>query len=492
MEKSKKKHTGSNILIIMLILIILASTGIGLYSWAKYRTTVEGTATGQIAKWSFKVTDGNSQTDTIDFIMSRKDNNASVAENKLAPGTYGELEIEIDASETETALTYIIEGETTNLPTNIKLYSNPERTEELIVVNGKFSYGGYMSLQEIGKRTEIIYWEWPFETGTTTEEKTANNKIDTEDSGKTMNMNVTVTGRQVNGEPRLADLVQIGDYVNYDASSNGTYTFTPEDCANLLKDDTVNTGNITINNSETISTDEKFNGEAKAQWRVLSVDRQSGTVELMAINSTAQSLTLSGRKGFVYAEEVLKNIGIIYGHGKGADSGRTIKLEDVEQYSTYNANNYIDDITGYRYNDTKEYTNGSFYLEEKDENEIKNNTKEIVEASDDNKVIVTQTRYKYDAEKYFINKMIYNMFMKKDENSYKNYFILDKMVLLGNLGCEFGNSLTLNGWIGYGRLVNSLGTEANFTSGFLPVVKLNTNIQTIGQDSNGVWQLKVD
>ena len=81
MEK-KKSHIGFNVLVVLLILIILASLGAGLYAWARYQTSIEGSATGEVAKWSFKA-DGNTTTEEIDFAITRTDNNTSVAEEKL-------------------------------------------------------------------------------------------------------------------------------------------------------------------------------------------------------------------------------------------------------------------------------------------------------------------------------------------------------------------------------------------------------------------------
>ncbi|MBE5805996.1 MAG: hypothetical protein E7313_04715 [Clostridiales bacterium] len=482
MENAKKKHTGSNILIILLILIILTSTGVGLYSWAKYRTTIEGTATGEIAKWNFNVTDGNSQTEAIDFTLTRTDNNDSVVDGKLAPGTCGELEIEIDATGTETALTYVIEGEMSNLPTNLKLYSNEERTEELIVVNNKFSYGKYMSLQEIGKKEEKIYWEWPFETGTTTEEKTANNKIDTEDNEKTMNMNITVTGKQVNGEPRLADLVQVGDYVNYDADSNGTYTFT-----------NTNYNGTSIESS--VSTEQDFDSNAKSQWRVLSVDRKTGMVDLIAVAPSTQKITLTDGDIFSNTEEILKNVGAIYGHGKGANGGRSVEIEDIEQYSTYNPSTMYNNGN---YNRTMTYTNGTFYKQTVNENgQVTGFESTLTEASTENPVTIKQTFYYYTAKQYFTNSTIYNMIFKNNNDGNNiSYLVASRSVTIrdDNECCYF----IFNIWdagVRYTSIIHSSNGSENATtisSKIRPVVSLNTNIQTTGQNADGVWQLKVE
>jgi len=85
----KEKSIGRNILIVVLILVTIASVCAGLFAWAKYQSTITGTATGETAKWSFDVSNKGTSIQNIDFPISRTDNNTSVAEGKIAPGTYG-------------------------------------------------------------------------------------------------------------------------------------------------------------------------------------------------------------------------------------------------------------------------------------------------------------------------------------------------------------------------------------------------------------------
>ena len=68
-----------------------------MYAYAKYKTTLTGNGTATVSKWSFKV---NGQTQTIPDIdlatTMKKVNN--VAENKLAPGTEGSFDLNLDAT----------------------------------------------------------------------------------------------------------------------------------------------------------------------------------------------------------------------------------------------------------------------------------------------------------------------------------------------------------------------------------------------------------
>ncbi|MBE5806398.1 MAG: hypothetical protein E7313_06840 [Clostridiales bacterium] len=506
----KEKSIGRNILIIFLIIVMIASVCAALFAWAKYQTTINGTATGETAKWSFKVSDGDTSTQEIELPMTRTDNNSSVADGKIAPGTYGKIEIGIDATGTETALTYVIEGMMENRPTNMKFYLDEERTLDLTVLNDKFSKGGYMKLNEVGVREETIYWEWPFETVTCpqiTDEKLtslgidkvkyetfiaekkfteANDMLDTAESDMQVSMKVSVTGKQLNGNPVLADLVQVGDYVNYNASSNGLKTFTSADCTNLAG----------TSISATISTDEDFNSEAPSQWRVLSVDKKTGNINLVAVDPTAQTVQLSGGNGFTNAETVLNNVGAIYGHGKGAMSGRSMNLEDVEQYSIYDRTLYKYE-NGFEYKATQSYTSGKFYKEEKNESDdVLGYEAMLTEATENNPVEMTQTYYRYEAQNYFLNEKIYNMIFKKSTDISSNklvYWIASRCVFLSptSARCLFNVNYIDSGFVSSDDLYYSHGYEISPSYPCMPVVSLESNIQTTGQDANGVWQLDV-
>jgi len=488
-NQAQKRSVGSNALIIVLILIILATSAFGIFAWARYQSSVQGEGTAQVAKWSFKVAGDKTQTEQIAFPISRTDTNDTVATGTIAPGTYGEIPIEIDVTGTQTDLVYTISGSIGNLPRNLKLYFDEARTQQMVTVGQSFSKGNYLKVSDIGTEskviTETIYWEWPFETGETEESIKINNQEDTEDMGKTMTMALTIEGKQLKDAPVLADLVQVGDYVNYDANSNGEKTFSSSDCL------------VGTSVSATISTSETFNSGAKAQWRVLSVDKEQGTVELMAVDSTAQTVTLSGGDGFVNAEDVLNNIGAIYGQGKGAIGGRSINLEDVDQYSSYDKTKHANSNsnTGY-YGGTKNYTSGNFYKEIKDEegNVIRYETT-VTEATEENPITMTQTYYGYTAQSYFSNSTIYNMIFKNSINtsSYKtNYWLASHCESLDAKYCFFTVYNIYNGNVGNDVVYVSTGSKLSPKYRMLPVVSLQSNIQTIGQDENGVWQLKID
>ena len=192
-QKEKTNNTAImyNFVIVLLILIITISSCIGIFAWAKYTSATDGTATAPVAKWRFKLVDGVTETtDEIEFAFTRTDGYGKVAEGLLAPGTYGEFQIGIDARGTETILEYIIDVELENEPTYLKFYRDAEKTQEISVVDNKLTIEGYMSLEDVKEiRTETIYWNWPYENG--------DDQQDTRDSGKLATMKVSVTGYEV-------------------------------------------------------------------------------------------------------------------------------------------------------------------------------------------------------------------------------------------------------------------------------------------------------
>jgi len=493
-NQAQKKSVGSNVLIIVLILIILATSAFGIFAWARYQTSVEGEGTAQVAKWSFKVNGNTSQTEHVVFAITRDDGNTTVTEGTIAPGTSGKIDISVDVSGTQTDLVYTIIGSMQNKPTNLRLYFDAERTQEMIVVGENFSKGNYMTLQDIQQspvRTETIYWEWPFETGTTDEEKTRNNLIDTEDMRKEqITMQLTVEGKQINGAPALADLVQIGDYVNYNASSEGIQTFTAEQCAEFPG----------LGITEIFSTADDFAYDAEktappAQWRVINIDRKNNKVELMSVDPTKYDVILSGKDGLLSSKSALDAVASIYGHGYGAEKARSITQEDVEQFSTYNPK--TENTTGnLNMGETIVYTTGDFLLNKMDENgNLLEFETELVTATEESPVTMTQTYYYYSTKSYILNSMIYNSLYRISNNldNTKGYWLNSRGVNLKTTdGARYGLGVVAGGSKqGCPRLYDSNGGEGSSFYKIVPIVELKKDVRTIGQ-VDGVWQLKVD
>lgn len=169
----KKYRTIFGTLCAMLIMLLI--TGAGGYTYAKYMTQESGVGSAEIAKWSFKIAKDGEEikkvklTDTVE-----KD---TLVNGKIAPGTSGYIDIELDATGAEVGIDYIVQfSDEINKPTNIKfLYSGSWYTSlaEIGEIKGKIKLG------EEQKARISIKWTWIYESGTTNDEREKSDEIDT-------------------------------------------------------------------------------------------------------------------------------------------------------------------------------------------------------------------------------------------------------------------------------------------------------------------------
>ncbi len=290
-----------------------------MYAYAKYKTTLTGNGTATVAKWSFKV---NGQTQTIPDIdlatKMKKVNN--VAENKLAPGTEGSFELNLDATGSEVAIDYNIKLIVTEKPTNLRFYTDSSYTKEITSTDGVMNVSGVMSLEEIKTiQTKTIYWKWAYQTGTATNDIVANDKIDTADSKKSVTMTITVTGTKRNpsqGEVTAIDELQVGDVINYNPSR--TYSW----------DRNYATSNSTATATDTLSSSagKSFN---VSKWKVLSIDKSTGKIEMVPA-----TVTLQGVQGYNNAVKLLNDASLIAKTDEKATNGY-LKAASIQPYQTY-------------------------------------------------------------------------------------------------------------------------------------------------------------
>lgn len=178
------------------ILLSVATLGIiGGNTYAKYFTKIDGEGNAEIAKWSFKA---NNTSTFMENIQLSNTYNTSVLKNEtIAPGTNGSFDIVLDATGADVAIDYAITFDNlVNKPTNLKFTydgttkSSLEELEDLLK--------GRITLDDSRTKTLTIYWSWDYQTGTTDEEKSNNDRIDTNDSGRDFSFDMTITGTQVN------------------------------------------------------------------------------------------------------------------------------------------------------------------------------------------------------------------------------------------------------------------------------------------------------
>lgn len=188
-----KRNLKKYIAIASVLLAIVIFGIVGGSTYSKYLTKIDGEGSAEVARWSFTA---NNETTRIENI--KLDNTYSetiLKENTIAPGTSGNFDIVLDTTGADVAIDYKIEFENcTNKPTNLKFEYDgtvANTLEELQdVLKGRISLGD--------TKTLTIKWIWEYETGSTEEQITSNDLIDTNDAGKSFSFDVLITGTQVN------------------------------------------------------------------------------------------------------------------------------------------------------------------------------------------------------------------------------------------------------------------------------------------------------
>ena len=184
------------VLIVIVIAVILVSF-IGGQAYAKYMSKVTGNGVGEIAQWRFKVNENEEKMQTIS--LNSTIYNFTLANGRIAPGTAGSFEINIDGSGAGVAIFYTVNFQNeTEKPKNLKFKYDGKEFESIELLN-HWIIGTIHGDTDAQQRSFIIEWEWPYETGNTPEEIAENDERDTIDAKNISDyrFDVVVTGTQV-------------------------------------------------------------------------------------------------------------------------------------------------------------------------------------------------------------------------------------------------------------------------------------------------------
>lgn len=174
-----KKRIITTILVIMLVLISF----LGGNSFGKYISSLSKTATYQIAKWSvtdsFLVNGVSSTSETIN--LAKTYDNTTLANGKIAPGTSGKFTIQIDATGTETGLSYeiLFNNISSSIPENMRYTYNRTSYSSLTQLANDLSSGTIAANASNKIITMDILWSWPYETFDSKNSSTAGDIKDT-------------------------------------------------------------------------------------------------------------------------------------------------------------------------------------------------------------------------------------------------------------------------------------------------------------------------
>lgn len=123
----------------------------------------------------------------------------------------------------------------------------------------------------------------------------------------------------------ILDELQIGDYVSYTPS--GTYKWQAKYYSSTRNSD------VTLNSGT--------NDYQISSWRVLSIDKVTKKIELVATNETTGKVCLREAQGYNNGVKLLNDAcNSLYGNTEKGISARSINIDDIEKYLTSEGLNY--------------------------------------------------------------------------------------------------------------------------------------------------------
>lgn len=255
--------------------------------------------------------------------------------------------------------------------------------------------------------------------------------------------------------------VDIGDYIEY-TFDGGTYTID----ANIVGNESEQ--NITIESNEDI------------KWRVINVDNQNNTIEIVPVNLETTLLTLSGVNGYNNAVKSLNDLcNTIFSNSEKSITARSINISDIERMGTN-----IQALKGNNYGTTKEYGTANYpYVILPETNNNMQSQIYIGEATSTN-LTTTQS--------YYSGEIIYN------ENNYMNllpggtFWLATRCINNGDNAEFLINTVAVNNVskIDATNLYDSTRKDSEGTAAILPVVVLENKTFSGGNgDENSPYQI---
>lgn len=124
-------------------------------------------------------------------------------------------------------------------------------------------------------------------------------------------------------ENKISEWLEVGSIVTY--NPNGSYNWQGKYYSSDDYED------VTLESKK----GEEFN---ISTWKVLSIDKTTGNVELVPSNPTPGTVTLQGAQGYNNAVKLLNDAcSSLYGNEEKGIKARSINIEDIEKYMTEEA-----------------------------------------------------------------------------------------------------------------------------------------------------------
>ena len=168
-------------------------------TYGLFESNINMNADSKLATWNILINDtniGKSETFTIDNFISEED--STVASGKIAPGTSGYFNINIDPSTTQVSIRYDLTFDFSKLDNLFTITKVEEKNGYNLIKTGPNTYSNVITLNEIkeNKTNNIrVYIKW--------NNNEENNDKDTEiglTENNTLNIPVSITVLQYSGE----------------------------------------------------------------------------------------------------------------------------------------------------------------------------------------------------------------------------------------------------------------------------------------------------
>ena len=390
-----------------------------------------------------------------------------------------------------------------------------ETTSEVKNGQGKIhiiniSYDEYVNKWQVRYRLKVKEGEEE-KSWTTTEEFTGNEftiDVPIENLLKDYEIQI-IHGDEIASEIKMAHVLQIGDYINYDPTNGGTITTTytsPQ--GTYHADESAAKADMSENMKEGNGyADQTFSVEANTNgWRVLGVDEDTNQILLISADvvktTDNNDFYLRGQTGYEWGIKELNDICAIYGKGSGASGARSINVDDINKITGYNpetAQCYDGEIYEYGNKVTYIKNEGSIeYSASYGQSGVEKDEMKIFKYFDENKniwkLLNTGENKKYISTAYFYFPNTLTTNPDGDTNGISTesveydllgfktgeYWLGSSIIRVHTNYVGFGINYVNNSGVGFYGLSGSDGYIRTGIYGVRPVVSLKSNINLSG------------
>lgn len=160
MKKSIFSKVGAAAMVLTLVTASLVGG-----TFAKYTSTVEGTAKATVAKWAITMNpnDAEIKENKFEFNLANTNTNADTAVGTIGPESKGEIKMTIDGTDSEVGYAYDITFDTSKLGSVPVVFYEDESMTKPLLADGEteFKLSGSVEKDLVGTAKDVkVYWKW--------------------------------------------------------------------------------------------------------------------------------------------------------------------------------------------------------------------------------------------------------------------------------------------------------------------------------------------